>query len=116
MELKTVMIMDKITNQKAYSRAKEKVNCLRKFYTHLTLYLVVNVLISSFKIYRNLSNGESFEEAFLDFNNYFVWLFWGIGLLIHAFSVFGIPMILGKNWEEEKIRKYMDDNDHNRWQ
>lgn len=108
--------MEKIANHQAYNKAKQRVDCLRKFYSHLTIYLVVNILISSLKVYRNLSHGESFEEAFFDFSTYVVWLFWGIGLVIHAFSVFGLPMILGRNWEEEKIKKYMEDNDRNRWQ
>ena len=108
--------MEKFADQKAYIRAKQKVDCLRKFYFHLTIYFIVNILISSLKIYRNLSHGESFEDAFFDFSNYAVWLFWGIGLVIHTFSVFGLPMILGRNWEEEKIKKYMEDNGHNRWQ
>jgi hypothetical protein len=30
-------------------------------------------------------------------------------LAIHAFSVFGLPLILGDNWEEEKIKQYMED-------
>lgn len=32
---------------------------------------------------------------------------WGIGLLIHAFSVFGTKMFL-KDWEEKKIKELME--------
>lgn len=33
---------------------------------------------------------------------------WGIGLLTHGLSVFALPGMFGKNWEERKIREYMD--------
>jgi hypothetical protein len=70
---------------------------------------VVNGVIYVFKIIRNLRRGESFEEAFFDFSISGIWLIWGIVLAIHAFSIFGLPLILGKNWEEEKIQKFMED-------
>ena len=107
--------MEKIVDQQLFDRAKRKVHCLRKFYTHLIIYVVVNVIISSLRIIRDLSRGESFEEAIFDFNSYSLWIFWGIGIIIHAISLFGLPVLLGKNWEEDKIKKYMNDNENNRW-
>ena len=32
----------------------------------------------------------------------------GIGLAFHAFAVFGTDYFFGKNWEENKIQKFMD--------
>ena len=56
-----------------------------------------------------MNNGETFNEAFFDLSTFILWLLWGIGLALHAFSVFGLPFLLGKNWEEEKIKSFMDD-------
>ena len=101
--------------ERAFLSAKRRVEKLRAFYTHLGVYIVVNCLISAFKIFRNLRNGESFEDAFFDFSFSASWLFWGVGLAIHAFAVFGLPLILGNNWEEEKIKQYMEEDKHNNY-
>ena len=90
-----------------YRRAAERVDRLRGFYNHLIVYVVVNMSISIFKVVRNVENGESYAEAIFDLNTFIVWLFWGIALALHAFSVFGLPMILGKDWEVRKIDEFM---------
>ena len=95
--------------ERTYLKVKHRVDKLKAFYTHLAVYAVVNGSIYAFKIIRNLRRGESFEEAFFDFSISGIWLIWGIVLAIHAFSIFGLPLILGKNWEEEKIQKFMED-------
>lgn len=105
--------MDYSDKERAYLKAKSRVEKLRKFYTHLTVYIVINGAIYVFKILRNLRRGESFEEAFFDFSISGIWLLWGIGLAIHAFAVFGLPLIIGDNWEEEKIKQYMDEEKNN---
>jgi len=108
--------MKNLQDKDAYDRAKQHVECLRGFYIHLIFYLVINTLISSFKIYNGIEDGETFNEAFFDFGTVAVWLFWGIGLAIHGVKVFGLPLILGRNWEEEKIKEYMGDDGDNRWE
>jgi hypothetical protein len=102
--------MDYSDKEQAYLKAKHRVEKLRRFYTHLTVYIIVNVIVSTLKIVRNLRNGESFNEAVFDLSFSGIWLIWGIVLAIHAFSVFGLPLILGDNWEEEKIKQFMEDD------
>ena len=97
----------------AYLNAKRRVEKLRAFYTHLAVYIVVNCIISAIRITINLRNGGSFDDVFYDFSFYASWLLWGVGLTIHAFAVFVLPLILGNNWEEEKIRKYMEEEKNN---
>ena len=36
--------------------------------------------------------------------------FWGIGLVAHGLSVFVPQFVLGKDWEERKIRELMEKN------
>ena len=100
--------------EKAFYRAKQRVDKLRGFYTHVVVYILVNIGISVYKIVRNLTHGESFNEALFDFGSFALWGLWGIALGLHAFSVFGLPYFLGRNWEEEKIKKFMEEEQQNR--
>ena len=97
----------------AYSRAKYKVNRIKRFYNHLAAYIIVNTLFIVLKIVRNFDKGDDFFDVILDFNFGNLWFFWGIGLAFHAFAVFGTDYFFGKNWEENKIKKFMEDDEHN---
>lgn len=86
-----------------YANAKEKVKKIKGFYIHLLVYIVVNVMI----VFLNFQNLKP-EESYFQFENFFTAFFWGIGLLAHGLSVFSPRFILGKDWEEKKIRELMD--------
>jgi hypothetical protein len=43
-------------------------------------------------------------------------IFWGIGLMAHALSVFLPSMIIGKDWEERKIKQLMEKEKQNKWE
>ena len=105
--------MENYNQDDAYLRAKHKVERIKRFYKHLAAYIIVNILILSLKIIRNLNHGETFVEAFFDINFYGIWLFWGIGLAFHAFAVFGTDYLFGKNWEEIKIKQFMEEEYQN---
>ena len=40
----------------------------------------------------------------------FVAFFWGIGLLAHALSIFSRRGLFSKDWEERKVREYMEED------
>ena len=40
----------------------------------------------------------------------------GIGIVFHAFGVFGMNFILGKNWEDKKIKELMDKDKKDMWE
>jgi hypothetical protein len=86
-----------------YLEAKKRVKRLKGFYIHLTIYILVNLLIVFINI-QNLKPGESYFK----FENFVTLFFWGIGLLAHGMSIFVPQFVLGKNWEERKIRELMD--------
>lgn len=96
-----------------YIKAKSRVDKLKGFYTHFAVYLIVNSLIAGFKVARNLRIGESINDAIFDFSTMSSWMLWGVGLAIHGFAVFGLPKILGDNWEEEKIKQFMEEEKNN---
>jgi hypothetical protein len=92
-------------------RALHRIKELKGFYIHLTVYIVVNSFISVNKVIRNMYNGETFEEAFVDFETFAIWFFWGIGLAFHAMKVFSGNPFFGKDWEERQIKKYMEEEE-----
>jgi 2TM domain len=85
-------------DQQRYERARARVQSLKDFYTHATVYVLVN--IGLFVI--NLLTGGGWWF-------FFPLIGWGIGLGIHAFSVFGSGIgPWGQEWEERKTRELMD--------
>ncbi len=85
-------------------RAKKRVEELKGFYIHLSVYLVINAFIILNILIRSWDDGDSFWH----FGTFFTPFFWGIGLAFHAAKVFNYNPILGKDWEERQIRKYIE--------
>jgi hypothetical protein len=81
-----------------YQNAKKRVEALRGFYVHLSVYVVVNLLL----FFINMIASPD--------RLWFFWplMGWGIGFVIHALSVFGFIPRLGADWEERKIREFME--------
>jgi len=83
-----------------YEEAKKRVNRKKGFYRHLAVYLVVNTVMF-FTVFSNEGT----------FNWLYPAAFWGIGLAIHYFSVFGLPgsnRVGGTDWEAKEIRKEIE--------
>ena len=94
-----------------YLRAKQRVKELRGFYIHLVIYLVINSFLTLNKVISvKFEENIPYTDAFLNFNSFSVWIFWGIGLAFHAFNVFGFNYIFGKNWEQRKIQEFMEED------
>lgn len=90
-------------------RAKRRVKKIKGFYSHLLVYVVINIMIVIVNI-NNLGPGESYFQ----YKNFFTLFFWGLGLAVHGLSVFLPNMVLGKNWEERKIKEIME-RENKRW-
>lgn len=88
-----------------YLEAQKRVKRLKGFYIHATVYVLVNLFI----IEQNVESGASLSSM----DNYWTAIFWGVGLLGHATSVFLPNLIMGDNWEEKKIRELMDKDQKN---
>lgn len=80
-----------------YLRAKQRVEELKGFYGNLISYCLVIPLL----IFINYKTFWGFQWF------WFPMAGWGIGVAIHAFTVFGY----GANWEERKIRELMEKDD-----
>ena len=99
--------------QRRLEVARKKVQAIMGFYKHLTAYILVNLSLIGIKWFTLEP-----EEAFFTFGTFSTAFFWGIGLLFHAISVFGTAVFLGTDWEERKIREYMqkDNRKSNKWE
>jgi hypothetical protein len=98
-------------NDQKYLKAKQRVKAIKGFYAHLAVYIVVNVFIL---ISVALSSGG--WKIFWEWNSFSTAIFWGIGIVFHAFNVFGMPYLLGKDWEERKIKELMDKQKNQFWE
>lgn len=85
--------------QQRHERARKRVEALKGFYVHATVFVLVNVALLAI-------------NALVGGPWWFYWTLmgWGIGLGAHALAVFGFggdgPW--GRDWEERKVREMMD--------
>ncbi|REC55819.1 histidine kinase [Chryseobacterium piscium] len=97
---KPKIVSEKIeVGDKAYKKAKKRVEEIKGFYSNLISYCIV----IPFLIFINLTTNS---------RNHWFWfplLGWGIGVATHAFQVFGV----GESWQEKKIREIMNKNRDN---
>ncbi len=104
-----VIIME--NDQEKYERAKKQVEDEKGWYTHLFIYIVINTLLQLFY-------GGLFDDGSI--TGYMPWwvhlttpFFWGLGLLGHWIKVFKRIRVntFYKNWEERKIKEFMEEED-----
>lgn len=97
--------------QMRLERARKRVKSIAGFYKHLAVYVIINLAMLAMK-YFSLDEGEQFFE----FSTFSTAFFWGIGLVFHALSVFGVGSFLGSDWEERKIREIMERERKSKWE
>jgi len=84
------------TEETKYQKAKERVEGIKGFYSHLTVYIVVNLILYAINMIASPDG---------------LWFFWplmGWGIAVHALSVFGSSLGLGADWEQRKIKELME--------
>lgn len=94
-----------------YKDALKRVKKIKGFYTHLIVYLIINLMIVIINI-QNLEVGESYFKK----ENFFTAFFWGIGLVAHGLSVFGKNLFFGAEWEEKKIQELIEKDEKEKWE
>jgi 2TM domain len=105
------------TKDESYNAAYKKVKKIKGFYSHLKIYIIVNAIIIVTNLNKDFFGHNQNDYGWMEWHTYSTALYWGIGLLIHAFSVFGPDVFFNKDWEEKKIQKYMDKDaaNTNKW-
>ena len=96
--------MNDFNEQKRYEYAKNRVEDLKKFYNNLISYIVIISFLAGINYYQN-------EWRYA----WFLWVTfgWGIGIIFHAIKAYRINPVFNKEWEERKIRKYMEEEQDN---
>ncbi|MCD0471358.1 2TM domain-containing protein [Flavobacterium sp. JAS] len=79
-------------------QAQKKVKEIRKFYEHLTVYVLCNPIV----IIENLMTSPGYL--------YFWWclLGWGVAIVLHGLKAFDCFPFFNKEWEEQKIKEIID--------
>ncbi|MBT8178079.1 MAG: 2TM domain-containing protein [Eudoraea sp.] len=85
-------------------RAKKRVEEIKGFYIHLTIYLIINTFIIINLGLQNFGN----DNEFWSFPTFMTPLFWGIGLAFHGINTFKKNSVFTKKWEERMIQKYIE--------
>lgn len=93
--------MENLNNDKL-ARARKRVDEIKAFYIHATVYILVNAFLLV-NIYLNTND-------FWQWSHFFTLLGWGIGLAFHAAKAFRFNPLFGRNWEERQIQKYIDED------
>ena len=86
------------TEEINYQKAKERVDVLKGFYTHLIVYIVINLMLYTIN---RLTSPDSL---------WFFWplMGWGIAVVLHSLAVFSPNLGLGADWEQRKIKELME--------
>jgi len=90
-----------------YYLAKKKVESIKGFYGNLVAYIIVNAVLIFINLYTSPKH------------LWFYWplLWWGVGVLFHGLKVFEVFPSMGKDWEERKIKEFMEKEkeNNNKW-
>jgi uncharacterized membrane protein YhaH (DUF805 family) len=95
-----------------YLKAKKRLNRLKSFYTHLSVYFIVNIVLfvvyfnSKNSIFHVTTNKEVINWA--DWNVLLTSIIWGAFLIVYAFCVFQWRFPFLKRWEERQLKKIME--------
>lgn len=105
---KQVGIMETTFNdeiENSYYKAQRKVEEIKGFYGNLYSWILVNLGLM-------ILNLVTYPDYL-----WFFWplLSWGVGVAIHAMSVFNLMPFIGADWEEKKIRELMEKERNNKW-
>ena len=93
-------------NEDKFNRAKKRMEEIKGFYSHLVIYLIINVCL--ILIQMGLFSGNGFQAEIPHWAHFTTPFFWGIGLFFHGLYVFQHRFQFFKDWEERKIKEYMD--------
>jgi hypothetical protein len=85
-----------MNEEERYRQAKKRVEELKGFYGHLGVYLIF--VAAAIAVW-----------AITGATGWYFWplAMWGIGLALHAMTVFVTEGRLGRAWEERKLRELM---------
>lgn len=100
--------MDSYEKEK-YERALKKTKDIKGFYTHALVYFVINLLL--FLAHIGVFKFQFSEIEWPHWSFLSTPFFWGIGLFFHGLHVFRHKFGFFRDWEERKIKQFMEEDD-----
>lgn len=97
-----------------YNMAFRKVKRIKGFYSHLKVYLIVNVIIIISSLNRNFFGSHFTDSGLFEWHTYSTAFYWGLVVVGHALSVFGRDFFFSDDWEQKKIQEYMKKEEANK--
>ncbi|SEN87266.1 2TM domain-containing protein [Flavobacterium sp. CF108] len=95
------------TKGERYYEAQKKVAEIKKFYQHLTVYLLCNPIV----IVVNLMTSPGYLWCLYSV------LGWAVPIILHGMKAFNFSPIFNKDWEERKIQAILDKkNPKQKWE
>ncbi len=104
-----------------YKKAKSRVERIKKFYRHLSVYVVINIILFGVKVslYDQLGGQGVVDQGFhgwFRLNLFITPLLWGLGVVIHGLVAFkylnftkkGLTPSFIKKWEERQLQKFIE--------
>lgn len=87
--------------QAKYFRASGRVSELKQFYSRCFRGMIAIFIVAAINYYLD-------EWS----HPWFLWVVFavGLGLVLHGFKVFGFNLFMGRDWEERKIKKFMEED------
>lgn len=103
--------MKKMNQENSYLQAKNRLDRIKSFYTHLIIYLMFNSFFGllSYGLITVKING-------LHYSNIYMAIGWGGILIIHGLIVFSPIMSLLNKWEERKMKAFMQEENNKNWE
>lgn len=88
-----------------YTRAKARVEEIRKFYGKVASAIVTILIVASINYYLNEWR-----------NAWFLWVVFGlsISLFFKANKIFNLNPFMGRDWEERKLQEFLQQDENTR--
>lgn len=96
--------MENLDKESKYLRAKERVEIIKKFYSNLMSYIIFIGFLAGLNYYTNQWNRPWFLWAAFG---------WGIGIIFHAIKAFNWVPFMNRDWEDRKIKEFMNEDEQN---
>lgn len=106
--------MKSISHQtEKYIQAKKRVKGIRGFYSHLVVFITVNVILFILKIrvfgfLRDNGVDDPNFMDWLDWNIISTPSIWSVALIVHGIHVHRFKFRFIRKWEERQLRKLME--------
>ncbi len=99
----------------AIQRAEKRIIAIKRFYSHLRLFLICSLLWLLFRFFLfDLLDPKLMTQPFvkwLNWNFYLLPALWAVVLLVHGLWVFKKPSIpFIKRWERKKIQSLLNND------